>query len=221
MDKIWETMLSRHSVRQYTDRKIEEEKRQELRNEINRINSESGLDFQLFCDEPEAFDGLAPHYGSFSGCMNYFVLAGEPKRDEAIGYFGERLVLKAQELGLNTCWVAVSYRKGKIKPVLKNNEEVYVVIALGYGKTNGIPHKNRKISDIAEINDSTPDWFRKGVEAAMLAPTAINQQKFLFEKTGERTVKGATRLAFYGKMDLGIAKYHFELGAGKENFDWE
>ena len=31
--------------------------------------------------------------------MNYFVLAGAPKRDEDIGYFGERLVLKAQELG--------------------------------------------------------------------------------------------------------------------------
>ena len=25
----------------------------------------------------------------------------------------------------------------------------------------------------------------------------------------------------YGKMDLGIVKYHFELGAGKENFTWK
>jgi hypothetical protein len=24
----------------------------------------------------------------------------------------------------------------------------------------------------------------------------------------------------YSKMDLGIVKYHFELGAGKENFEW-
>ena len=69
------------------------------------------------------------------------------------------------------------------------------------------------------MTELAPQWFKDGVEAALLAPTAVNQQKFTFTLK-ERQVRARTKLTFYGRMDLGIAKYHFELGAGKENFDW-
>ena len=64
-----------------------------------------------------------------------------------------------------------------------------------------------------------PEWFKKCVEAALLAPTAVNQQKFFFSLDNGR-VSARAGMGFYSKIDLGIAKCHFELGAGKENFNW-
>ena len=74
-----------------------------------------------------------------------------------------------------------------------------------------------------KANIPLPDWFRRGMEAALLAPTAVNQQKFEFELVDDHTVTARTRFTLigYGQMDLGIAKYHFEVGAGKENFKWK
>ena len=34
-----------------------------------------------------------------------------------------------------------------------------------------------------------PDWFREGVVAALLAPTAVNQQKFFISRDGDEAVK--------------------------------
>ena len=214
-----ELIRARHSVRSYLDRPIEEEKREALQAAIDEINREAGLHIQLFTEEPEAFDANAPHYGQFKGCRNYFAMVGPKEADEKIGYYGEKLVLLAQELGLNTCWVALTFKKNKVAVDAEKDEKLHVVIALGYGATQGVPHKSKAASDVSNLTDASPDWFRKGVEAALLAPTAINQQKFTFTQKG-RQVRARTKLTFYGRMDLGIAKYHFELAAGKENFDW-
>ena len=218
MDSM-ELMRARHSVRRYLDRPIEAEKLAALRQAVEEVNREGGLHVQLFAEEPEAFAANAPHYGMFKGCRNYFAMVGPKDADEQIGRFGERLVLRAQELGLNTCWVALTFRKSKVAVDTARGEKLHVVIALGYGENQGVPHKSRAAAAVSNLTDSSPDWFRRGVEAAMLAPTAVNQQKFFFEQDG-RLVRARTKLCFYGRMDLGIAKYHFELGAGRENFDW-
>lgn len=214
-----ELMRARHSVRSFVNRPIEEEKLAVLRKAIDEVNSESGLHIQLFTEEPEAFDANASHYGQFKGCRNYFAMVGTKEDDEKIGWYGEKLVLLAQELGLNTCWVALTFKRNKVVIDVQKDEKLHVVIALGYGETQGVPHKSKSASDVSNLTDDSPDWFKRGVEAALLAPTAINQQKFSFTRDG-RKVRARTKLTFYGRMDLGIAKYHFELAAGKENFDW-
>ena len=146
--------------------------------------------------------------------------------DERIGYYGEQLVLLAQTLGMNTCWVGLSYTKIPNTYVLNEGEAIQAYISIGYGATQGVSHKIKRIDQVSNVSDSTPDWFRRGVEAALLAPTAINQQKFSFEYLGMidghhrvRAKKGFS-LVGYTHMDLGIAKYHFEIVAGKENFEW-
>lgn len=102
---------------------------------------------------------------------------------------------------------------------MEQGEKLCVVIALGYGETGGVPHKSKAISEVSKVEGVMPDWFKKGMEAAMLAPTAINQQKFLFTLDGGKiSVKPGK--GFYTKLDLGIVKYHFEVGAGKGNFEW-
>lgn len=215
--ELIEAINKRHSVRRYTDKKIEADILAELQNEINVSNKESGLHIQLVTDEPKAFDCFMAHYGKFSGVTNYIALIGKKsdKLYELCGYYGERLVLKAQQLGLNTCWVAMSYKKIPDAFKVDKGEKLTVVIALGYGKTQGVPHKTKTVEQVSNASTETPEWFKAGVEAALLAPTAINQQKFKFNYSdGKVTAKAG--LGFYSKVDLGIVKYHFEIGSGKK-----
>ena len=218
---ILEAMKQRHSVRQYTDQPIDEEVLKALQTEIETCNQESGLSIQLVTDEPKAFDSFMAHYGKFSGVTNYMALVGKKSNmlDELCGYYGERLVLKAQQLGLNTCWVALTYKKIPGAFTVNKGEKLTVVIALGYGKTQGTAHKSKSMEAVSNITPDSPEWFKKGVETALLAPTAMNQQKFSLSYA-DRKVSARAGAGLYAKMDLGIVKYHFELGAGKTNFEW-
>ena len=209
--EIMELMKQRHSVRQYTDRVIEPEKRTALNHLISEINQTTGLHIQIFYDEPKCFDSMLAHYGKFTGVKNYIALVGKksPKLDETLGYYGEQLVLKAQELGLNTCWVAMTH--GKSKAVIGKGEKQVCLIALGYGSTNGVSHQGKPLSAVCNYKDAMPDWFINAMHAALLAPTAMNQQKFFFELQLDGKVKATCGKGFYTKLDLGIVKYHFSV----------
>lgn len=214
--EIIELMEQRHSVRQYADRPIEKEKRDVLDQLTAQINKEQGLHIQILYDEPKCFDSMMAHYGKFSGVQNYIALVGKKsaKLDETLGYYGEQLVLKAQELGLNTCWVAMTHGKSKAK--LEKDEKQVCVISLGYGSVKGAAHKSKPLFEVCNGKEDMPVWFSKGVEAALLAPTAMNQQKFFFELKADGRVSAASGRGFYTKLDLGIVKYHFEAVTGKK-----
>ena len=225
---IQEAIDARPSVRAYKDQPLTEEVAKRLEEEIAAVNQKGNLHVQLIQNEPKAFQGTLAKYGKFRNANNYLVMAGKRAEDldERIGYYGEHLVLLAQTLGLNTCWVGLSYSKVPGTYVLEEGEKIACYIALGYGETQGIGHKIKTVEQVSNASDATPSWFRKGVEAALLAPTAVNQQKFSFEYVGMsnnrhqvRAKKGFSMIG-YTQMDLGIAKYHFEVGAGKVNFEW-
>ncbi len=217
---VLQAMKERHSVRSYTDRPIEGRIKDDLSSYIDDCNRDSQLHIQLVLDEPNAFDGFMAHYGKFVGVRNYIVLVGKksPDLEERCGYYGEKIVLHAQTLGLNTCWVAMTYSKGKAKFQLNANEKLCLVIAIGYGKTSGISHTSKPREAVMRAN-TPPDWFLQGIDAALLAPTAMNQQKFTFTLDGNK-VTAKAGMGFYSKIDLGIAKCHFELGAGAQHFQW-
>ena len=220
---IMEAMEERHAVRTYTDEPISDEAKTALRQKIDEVNREGNLHIQLVCDEPKAFDGFMAHYGKFSGVQNYLAMIG-PKSDdlsERVGYYGEQVVLLAQQLGLNSCWVAMTYSKVKTAYQVNDGEKLTVVVSLGHGATQGVAHTSKPASEVSSVEGGivAPGWFERGVEAALLAPTAMNQQKFHFTLSGD-TVKAEPGTGFYSKIDLGIAKLHFELGAGTENFTW-
>jgi len=219
---LLEAVKSRHSVRSYTDKKIEKEVSEQLEKTIEECNSEADLNIQLCINESEAFLSLMAKYGKFRNVNNYIALIGKKsdKLEERAGYYGEIIAIKAQQLGLNTCWVAMSYNKKKCPAKINPNEKLLMVIALGYGETGGIPHKTKPIEKLSSVKGDMPEWFRRGMEAVQLAPTAMNQQKFLFELNGN-TVKTFPGSGFYVKVDLGIAKYHFEIGAGRNGWEWD
>ncbi len=227
---IQEAIKTRHSVRAYKKQPLAEDLAKELEEKIVELNQQGRLHIQLVRNEPKAFQGKLAKYGKFRNVSNYLVMAGQKSDDldERIGYFGEQLVLLAQMLGLNTCWAGLSYTKVPGTYVLEEGEVIKAYIAVGYGETQGVEHKIKTVEQVSNSSDTTPSWFRNGVEAALLAPTAVNQQKFTFEyipvadgKSIRILAKRSFSIVGFTQMDLGIAKYHFEVGAGeKANFEW-
>ena len=216
MEELLKAVDKRHSVRRYTDKAIEGETLEKLNEKIKEINEKSGLNIQLVLNEPKAFGSFLTHYGTFSGVKNYIALIGKDDKDldEKCGYYGEELVLFAQVLGLNTCWVALTYKKVKSAYVIGEGEKLCLVISLGYGETQGKEHKSKGISSVAKLKGDEPDWFFGGVRCALKAPTAINQQKFYFEYENGK-VKLTMNTKICTKIDKGIVRYHFELGSGR------
>jgi len=226
---LHEAIKARHSVRVYKDQPLADEVVRALEEKIAELNRVGQLHIQLILNEPKAFQGKLAKYGRFRNVQNYIIIAGRETTDldERSGYYGEQLVLLAQTLGLNTCWVGITYTKIPGTYALDVGEKVSCCISLGYGVSQGMAHRIKKLEQVSRsLGGPAPLWFRSGVEAALLAPTAVNQQKFLFEylgiKDGRHQVRAMRLFSLFGytKMDLGIAKYHFEVGAGKENFEW-
>ncbi len=226
---LLQAIKERHSVRKYIDRPIEAEKVAAIKQFIDECNRESGLHLQLVTEEPLAFSTGLFSYGKFTGVTNYIALVAPKQGDyrEAIGYQGEKIVLFMQTLGLSTCWVGLTFKNIKDAYVLNPGEELKFVIACGYGEDGGVQHPQKKpithyYSDKRGTGEPLPDWFMRGMEAALLAPTAVNQQKFLFTLLPNGRVEAKAKFDFigYSHYDLGIVKYHFEVAAGKENFTW-
>ena len=225
---IQEAIQARHAVRSYKDVPLSEDIINTLQSKIAEINTTGSLHAQLILNEPKAFQGTLAKYGKFRGVTNYIVMAGQKADDldERVGYYGEQLVLLAQTPGLNTCWVGLSYSKVPGTYVLDEGEKIACYIAIGYGETQGVGHKIKTVEQVSNASDITPSWFKRGVEAALLAPTAVNQQKFSFEYVGmsnghhQVLAKKGFSMIGYTQMDLGIAKYHFEIAAGIDKFKW-
>ena len=213
---LTDAIEARHSVRAYKDIPIPEEIRILLDDFAEACNREGHLHIFIRYDDAEGFHSRLAHYGSFRNVKNYIVLAGIKQDDFDIrcGYYGEKTVLYAQQLGLNTCWTALTFNKKRVKELIPEEETLCMVIALGYGETPGNAHKSKKFSDVVSIADSQPEWFRKGVDAALKAPTAVNQQKFQFVCFNEKVVARVKGLGSYTKVDLGIVAYHFEAASG-------
>ena len=160
---LQEAITARHSVRKYIDKEIPADIVTVLQDKIAEYNKVGNLNIQLVLNETRAFTGMLS-YGSFSGVRNYFVMVGKKGADldERVGYYGEQLVLLAQTLGLNTCWVGLSYRKVPEAYNVGKDEKLACMIALGYGETQGVSHKIKTIEQVSNASDLTPAWFKRG-----------------------------------------------------------
>lgn len=217
MITLQEAVAQRHSIRSYTSQAIPPEVAAELNELIKRCNSEGGLNLQLILNEPKAFGSKLNHYGMFNNVRNYLVLAGRKSKDldYRLGYYGAKVMLLAQQLGLNSCWVGLTYKKVTEAYTLRPDDKMESVIALGYGDGTPVNHRYRSLEQVADIDDNTPQWFIDGVKTALLAPTAVNQQKFHFRLI-DGVVHQSTGIGFFTEMDLGIVRYFFEIGAARD-----
>lgn len=212
---ILEAIDARHSVRAYQDKAVSQEDRRQLDRFVKQCNQESGLNIFIRYDDPEGFDSRLAHYGHFRNVKNYIVLSGKKTADfdYQCGYYGEKIVLFAQQHGLNTCWAALTFNRKKVRELIPSGETLCMVIALGYGETQGTARRSKTAQDVVETG-SEELWFSKGIDAALKAPTAVNQQKFVFSlKDGEPFIR-VRGLGSYTKVDLGIVGCHFEAASG-------
>lgn len=219
-----EAVFARHSVRRYNSTPLSQEQVEELHARIAKLNENFALHMQLVLNDDVAFSGRLAHYGSFRNVKNYIAVAGlktiagcESSFDERVGYATADIVLLAQTLGLNTCVVGLTFKK---TPTIEidDGEKLELVIAIGHGETQGVQHPMKPVTRIAPDYDSAPEWFKKGIDYVMLAPSALNQFKARFTVDENGRVMAKHRLGYFAKVDLGIFKYFFELGAGKEIF---
>lgn len=211
-----ELIRQRHSVRRYLDKKIEPEKVQKISELIQKINEKTGLHLQFMEPADGVYGSVISRLGGWKNVPAYVALIGPEsgQLEEMCGYYGEQIVLLAQELGLNTCWAGM-FRAQYVRADVRPGEKLVITIAVGYGADPGKPHKSKSADQVTKADGELPGWFRDGVEAALLAPTAINQQKFCFELRPDGTA--ALRASAGGpfvRVDLGIVRYHFQIGSG-------
>lgn len=218
---IKEAVKERHMVRKYTEKPIPGELVAKLNARIAENNQTHHISLSLVTGNADGLGALAKMMGK--GVKNYIILAGPDTADldEKLGYCGADMILYAQTLGLNTWWVGGMFNaKGAQKNMDSTVERVNGVLAIGYGQTQGVPHKSKTAAEISSYNGSAPQWFTDGVEALLLAPTALNKQAFTVKGDG-KMVSLTCNSGHFAGIDLGIGKYHFEVGAGKENFEWK
>jgi len=219
---LQEAMAARHTVRKYKKEPLSADVVRKLNERIQTHNEKYGLNIQLVTENTDALPGLIGMTMA-KGVRNYMILAGPNTADvdEKLGYSSADLMLYAQTLGLNTWWVGgmYSHKGAKKNSTAGENAKIIGVVVVGYGENQGVPHKSKAVEAVSSYEGVAPDWFRAGVSAALLAPTAMNQQGFTIRGTGNQVSMTYAKGSFSG-ADLGICKYHFELGAGKENFNW-
>lgn len=221
-----ETIRERHSVREYDGKPLSRAEFDALGAVVRECTRESSLDIQLVGDNPEVFNVLA-RFGLIRGCRTHvaFVVddakAGDVAADEAIGYWGQKIVLAAQDMELNTCWCALCSRK-KSRAVVAPGKKIRLIIAVGHGKTQGFPRKTKSVEALSSAECAkAPAWFAAAMEAAQLAPTAMNNQNFKITLLSDRkTVRIDAPKSGLNVIDEGIVRCNFEIAANEAGADW-
>lgn len=210
----------RHTVRKYKNKALPAPLVKKLRAKVSQLNAAHDLNITLVTNNGEAFKGLGRLF-LHNNVKNYFVMAGPKDRKEALGSAAASLMVYCQMLGLNTWYAAATYSARNARKNSHVPEGCYIggVIAVGYGHNQGTPHKSKTPDIVSKYEGQAPDWFLKGVEYALMAPTAMNRQSFMITGEGNHVhidyAPGSLQ-----EIDLGIVKHFFGLGAGLNKFHW-
>ncbi len=222
-----EAIKVRTSRRTYLETPIAKEAVEKLNALIDEVNHQGKLGLKLIQNEATAFGKLSKSYGMFKGVRNYVLLIGRNEADtkEKLGYYGEKIVLLATQLGLGTCWVGGTFDRSIGDLYIQEGELFCGVITIGHVEADkswkerliskATHRKTKEISEMMKVEGDVPEWFHEGMRAVQKAPSAVNAQPVMF--TYQKGIVSAYATSEkYGieRLDLGIAKLHFEIGAG-------
>lgn len=183
----------------------------------------------------DVFKGIIGSYGKVKDAPGYIAFIGnmdDPFVQEAVGYTGEGVILEATAMGLNTCWVGGFFNRDDVatRIDIKSSEKILAITPLGYARKSesieeklmtGFGHTHRRKSSSKLLSGMTlgnaPDWIKVSIQAARLAPSAINRQPWGFH-LGDSDITVFVRtsdpeLTISKRLDCGIAMMHIELGA--------
>jgi nitroreductase len=191
-----------------------------------------GVDIRFVTNNGKAFNGFTKSYGVFSGVNDFFLLIrnkDNPQSSIKLGYYGELVVLRCTELGLDTCWAGGAFSRKDLNIILDDGQIVEAAITVGHAPKRFTFQENllrlvfhprtKRVADMYSSEaDFTPDWFVLGMAAVQKAPSTYNRQpaRFIYRKDGtvSAEVKDIETAPLMG-IDLGIAKLHFEIGSGR------
>ena len=211
-----EAIIARHSVRNYKDQQIDAQTVALIQEKVKELNEASGLHLQFMEDAGDTYNRFLSKTMGLGSVPSVIVCVGPDTEDldRKIGYYGEKLVLYLQQLGLNSCWTG-TFNKKNTGALIRDGERLVITIATGYGQDQGKAHRSKTIGQVTEGKKEGPEWFIEGVRMALLAPTAINQQKFTIRLNEDDTVEFIDHKGPFSQVDLGIVQCHFEIGAGR------
>ena len=190
------------------------------------------------------FKGIIGGYGKIAGAPAFIAFVGnmdDPFVQEKVGYTGEGVILEATALGLSTCWLGL-FKEETVASIVKlhNEEQVLAITPVGYAMTakhwqerlmTGFvrSHNRLALSRLARglPEEQWPGWVRTSLEAARLAPSAVNRQPWSFEVQEDGvTISVRTRGPAFKvskRLDCGIAMLHLEVAAADYGYkgEWE
>jgi hypothetical protein len=233
---ILQAIDTRISVRAFTDEPLSASDFSRIKEAVEELNELVGVHFQLYgaADNPGS---LTLKKAMFATPAPYYLALVAPNTKlgaEFAGYYGEKLVLLAQRMGLGTCWVAGTFDRSSVVAEVGPDEYLHDVIPLGHPcekqpikqrTIRAAVRKNHKdaaaLSDTDVDYDQAPEWFKAGMRAVEKAPSAVDEQPVVFSLRADEVTaevhKSKTDLIY---TDLGIAKLHFELGCQRKG-TWE
>lgn len=234
MKTAYDAMMKRYSCRAFQKELLAPEIRAQLSGKIEELNRESGLHFQLFCSDDISKPAALLSDSMFSGdCYAFAALVGpeQIEASEPLGYYGEALVIFAEQLGLGTCWVASTYDPDSISVEIPAGEKLWIIIPLGKAAEQPprqkeirakIRSRDRALDSFVESDVpflAVPSWIQKGADAILAGPSAVNQQPVnLVWKDGVLTMKLIREGHHLHYCDMGIAKKQFEISAAASYF---
>jgi len=203
VEKAFEIMKRRRSVRSYSDKSIESHLFNELGKYCHSI--ESGpfgvavrfklLDLSFLSNEELRSLGT---YGIIRGAQHYILGAVRegPGALEDFGYCFEKIILKATSMDLGTCWLGGTFRRGSFaaKMNLGADEMLPAIAPVGYPAEEqstadrvlrfGAGSKTRKPWDQlffssdgkTALDKEEADKFHDVLEAVRIGPSASNRQ---------------------------------------------
>ena len=222
-----ELMRTRRSIRKYTTEIIESTLTDQIQEELDKINEESGFYFQIVLNNPQVLGGKLVSL-MFENATNVIALVGEDDKsneeklvEEKIGYYGARILLFIHSLGLGTCFVTGTYSRGKSRAFVVENQKLYGVISFGFADGSEIkPRKSKSIEEISDYELTDPQWYHDGLQGVLLAPTSVNIQPFKFTIKDRNNIHVYPTFGINPVLNCGIAKYFFEKACGTQDYVW-
>lgn len=218
-----EAILNRISRRTYLNKAWTQDELDKLHDMIQQVNKDSGLNIEFLAKGRKAFASVKFTYGMFKNVNSILLLKG--KKDdsnllEKVGYYGESLMLDITDMGLGSCWIGGTYDRNQLS--INETEELVCVILVGYVPELTLKEKimrstifkrRKSIEKRSNCDTDMPKWMIKGMEAVILAPSALNSQKPFFELRDGKVYASVENTYKMDLIDLGIAKKHFDQEA--------
>ncbi len=217
MERWYSATRQRLSVRRYAGEPADED--MNALREAAALLSVRGVRIELGMAESAFIPGLGKANISGTTCFAAFIKQ-KGAEDESVGYLGEAFILECTALGLGTCWAGASYNRASLKRTLTLDagEKLRLVTAVGIPEQKCSPRPRKPLDNLTGLDQeqlaALPEWQKRAIECARIAPSAVNAQPWEFVLGENDITVRRTGMNFgYGALDCGIAMLHIELGA--------